>query len=511
MGYNGRMKFEIFSQPVAAIATDCLVAGVHDNGLLGSQAAAIDKASEGALSRLLKRGDHALRLGETALLGDLPGIKSPRLLLVGQGSSAALSRRNWRKAVTQASLALTRLRVSSAAFALERPAGRDMDDYLHARCFADAVGAALYQVNDQKTARKPHFNRPGRVLLGPVRAPAAAAARTGLTHGDAMTAGQKILRDLGNLPANRCTPTYVANFAADMARGLPKLKIKVLDEAAIRAEKMACLLAVAQGSEQPPRFIVLEYRGGKPKQAPIALVGKGVTFDSGGISLKDPAAMDEMKFDMCGAASVLAALSVAAQLKLPVNLVGVVPCCENMPSGRAVKPGDVIISAAGHSVEILNTDAEGRLILCDALHYVRRFKPRLVLDIATLTGACVVALGAHHTGVFANDAELATALVKSGLRADDRAWHMPITEEYSEQLKSNFADFANVAGRDGGAITAAAFLGKFTQGLRWAHLDIAGTAWFGGANKGASGRPLGLLADFLIGESGKTPGKTRRA
>jgi leucyl aminopeptidase len=502
------MKFDIFSQPLSALSADCLVAGVHDNGVLGSHATAIDKASGGALSRLLQRGDHALRLGETALLGDLPGIKSPRVLLVGQGSSAALSRRNWRKAVAQAAVALSRLRVASVAFALERPAGRDLDDYLHARGFADAVGAALYQVNDQKTAKKPHFNRPAHVLLGPVRATAAAAAQTGLTHGAAMIAGQKILRDLGNLPANRCTPAYVANFAADMARGLPKLKVKVLDEAAIRAEKMACLLAVAQGSEQPPRFIVLEYRGGKPKDAPIALVGKGVTFDSGGISLKDPAAMDEMKFDMCGAASVLATVSVAAQLKLPVNLVGVVPCCENMPSGRAVKPGDVIVSAAGHSVEILNTDAEGRLILCDALHYARRFKPRLVVDIATLTGACVVALGAHHTGVFANDAELAATLVRSGLRADDRAWHMPITEEYGEQLKSNFADFANVAGRDGGAITAAAFLGKFTQGLRWAHLDIAGTAWFGGASKGASGRPLGLLADFLIGQSGKTPGKT---
>jgi leucyl aminopeptidase len=505
------MKFDIFSQALPALPADCLVAGVYDNGVLGSHAAVIDKASGGALSRLLKRGDHALRLGETALLGDLPGIKSPRVLLVGQGSGTALSRRNWRKAVTQATIALSRLRVAAVACALERPPGRDLDDYLHARSFADAVGAALYQVNDQKTARKPHFNRPERILLGPVRAAAAAATRAGLAHGAAMTAGQKILRDLGNLPANRCTPTHVANFALGMARELPKLKVKVLDEAAIRAEKMACLLAVAQGSEQAPRFIVLEYRGGKPKDAPIALVGKGVTFDSGGISLKDPAAMDEMKFDMCGAASVLATLSVVAQLKLPVNVVGVVPCCENMPSGRAVKPGDVIISAAGHSVEILNTDAEGRLILCDALHYARRFKPRLVLDIATLTGACVVALGAHHTGVFGNDAALATALVASGLRADDRAWHMPITEEYAEQLKSNFADFANVAGRDGGAITAAAFLGKFTQGLRWAHLDIAGTAWQGGASKGATGRPLGLLADFLIGESGRTPGKARRA
>jgi leucyl aminopeptidase len=330
-----------------------------------------------------------------------------------------------------------------------------------------------------------------------------------------MSAGQKILRDLGNLPANLCTPSHVANVASQLAKDHPRLKVKVLDEPAIRAEKMGCFLAVTRGSEQAPRFIVLEYRGariaGKERQTPIVLVGKGVTFDTGGISLKDPGGMDEMKFDMCGAATVIAAFATVAQLDLPLHLVGLVPCCENMPSGKAIKPGDIVVSAAGHSVEILNTDAEGRLLLCDALHYARRYKPRTVIDVATLTGACVVALGAHHTGVFANDSALAQSLVESGLRADDRAWHMPITEEYGEQLKSNFADFANVAGREGGAITAAAFLGKFTQGLRWAHLDIAGTAWLGGASKGATGRPLGLLADFLLRDCGFGGRGIRRA
>jgi leucyl aminopeptidase len=261
---------------------------------------------------------------------------------------------------------------------------------------------------------------------------------------------------------------------------------------------MGCLLAVTRGSAEPPRFIVLEHRGGRRGAAPLVLVGKGVTFDSGGISLKDPAAMDEMKYDMCGAATVLAALDLVARLQLRINVVGLVPACENMPGGRAIKPGDIVTSADGQTVEILNTDAEGRLILGDALSYARRYEPAAVIDIATLTGACVVALGAHHTGVFGNDEELARELVASGVRADDRAWHMPLTEEYGEQLKSNFADVANVAGRDGGAITAAAFLARFTKGLKWAHLDIAGTAWLSGAAKNATGRPLSLLADFLI-------------
>ena len=255
---------------------------------------------------------------------------------------------------------------------------------------------------------------------------------------------------------------------------------------------------VALCTTTPPRFIVLEHRGGKAGEAPVVLVGKGITFDTGGISLKDPPAMDEMKFDMSGAATVIAALTVVSELKLALNVVGLVPTCENMPGGRAIKPGDIVTSASGQTVEILNTDAEGRLILCDALHYARRFKPAAVVDIATLTGACVVALGAHHSGVMANDDALARELVESGRRADDRAWQLPLTEDYADQLKSNFADMANVAGRDGGAITAGAFLGKFTKGLKWAHMDIAGTAYLSGAQKGSTGRPISLLSEFLI-------------
>jgi len=247
---------------------------------------------------------------------------------------------------------------------------------------------------------------------------------------------------------------------------------------------------------------VLDYRGGRAARPPIVLVGKGITFDSGGISLKEPPSMDEMKFDMSGAAAVLAAITFAAEARLPLRVVGLVAACENMPSGRATKPGDIVTSASGQTVEVLNTDAEGRLILSDALHYARRFEPAAVIDIATLTGACVVALGAHHSGVMSNDEALARELVAAGVRADDRAWQLPLTEEYAEQLKSNFADFANIGGREGGAITAAAFLSKFTQGMTWAHLDIAGTAYLGGSQKGSTGRPTPLLTDFLVHRAG---------
>jgi leucyl aminopeptidase len=277
----------------------------------------------------------------------------------------------------------------------------------------------------------------------------------------------------------------------------------VLEEAAIRREKMGCFLAVTRGSAEPPRFIVMDYQGPRASRtAPIVLVGKGITFDTGGISLKDPGAMDEMKFDMMGAASVIAAIAFAAEAKLPLRVVGLVASCENMPDGLAIKPGDIVTSASGQTVEILNTDAEGRLILCDALHYARRFAPSLTIDMATLTGACVIALGAHHSGVMGNDDALVADLVAAGVRADDRAWQLPLTEEYAEQLKTNFADMANIGGREGGAITAAAFLSKFTQGMKWAHMDIAGTAYQGGVHKGATGRPMPLLTDFLVQRAG---------
>ena len=307
-----------------------------------------------------------------------------------------------------------------------------------------------------------------------------------------------LMRDLANQPANVCTPTYLANAAKALASQHRKIRVKVLNEADCRKLRMGSFLSVTAGTEQPARLIVLEYSGAGRGEAPTALVGKGVTFDTGGISLKPPPGMDEMKFDMSGAASVIGTFKAVAELQLPINLVGIVPACENMPNGRATKPGDIVKSMSGQTIEVLNTDAEGRLILCDAITYARRFKPDTVIDIATLTGACVVALGNHLSGLFSNDEELSDALQQAGLRAEDRAWPMPIGEEYAEGLKSNFADFANVAGREGGAITAACFLAKFTEGLKWAHLDVAGTAYQSGSQKSSTGRPVPLLVDYLL-------------
>jgi leucyl aminopeptidase len=423
-------------------------------------------------------------------------LAASRVLLTGLGTKKQFQRKSWRKAWTAAAAALTRTRIGSCAVAIDRPEARQLDDYYLGRAVAEITGAALYRVNDLKTGKKPAPPALKKVLAGPVRK--AAAAQRGLLHGAAVAAAQSVQRDLANLPANVCTPTFLAEQARALGKRHDSLRVRVLDEPAIRREKMGCLLAVSQGSHQPPRFIVLEHQGTKKEQAPIVLVGKGVTFDSGGISLKDPPGMDEMKFDMSGAAAVIAALTLAAQLRLPLHVVGLIAAVENMPGSKAVKPGDIATSASGQTVEILNTDAEGRLILSDALHYARRFHPAAVIDVATLTGACVIALGHHISGVIGNDEPLVRELLEAGVRADDRCWQLPLSEEYAEQLKSNFADFANVGGRDGGAITAAAFLAKFTQGLKWAHLDVAGTAYQAGAQKGSTARPTALLADFLL-------------
>jgi leucyl aminopeptidase len=496
------MQFEILTGSLAQAEADCLVVGVHDSAALSPVANILDKRSGGALSRFLKRGDFSGRIGETLLLPAFPRLKATRILLVGQGP-AEVTRKQWRKALHAAVSALSRTRCASAVIALTRPAKKELDDYLFARSAAEITHAALYRVNDLKSGKRPPAPALAKIKFGPVRPAGVATARRALKHGDASGKGAALMRNLANLPGNVCTPSYLAEQAQRLGERHANVKIRILEEAEIRAEKMGCFLSVTAGSEQPPRFIIMEYKGPRAPRAPIVLVGKGITFDTGGISLKDPGGMDEMKFDMSGAAAVFGAMSVVAELQLSLNVVALIPTCENMPSGRATKPGDIVTSAAGLTVEVLNTDAEGRLILCDALHFARRYRPQAVIDLATLTGACVIALGHHHTGVMANDESLAQELVASGVRAEDRAWQLPCTEEYGEHLKSNFADMANVAGRDGGALTAAAFLAKFTQGMRWAHMDIAGSAYVGGAAKGSTGRPVALLADFLIRRAGR--------
>jgi leucyl aminopeptidase len=493
------MQFEIWTKALAELTVDCVAVAVQEDGELTPEAKALDLRCREKLSRLVKRGDFTAKPGETWLVTDLDGIRAERVLLVGLGKGE-LTRKAWRRAAAAAVGAATRTKVASLALALPRPSVKTLSDERLGRAVAEVTGSTLYRINDLKSTKKPRAHTLSRVV---VAAPAKAlpAIKKGFSQGEALAGGAAFMRNLANLPGNVCTPTYLGKVAQDLAKTHKSLKVKVLGPAEIKREKMGCFLAVTQGSEEPPRFLVIEHRHSRAKGAPVVLVGKGITFDTGGISLKDPPLMDEMKFDMSGAACVLGTMNAVAELNLPLNVVGLVAACENMPDGRAIKPGDIVTSAAGLTVEILNTDAEGRLILCDALNYARRFKPSVVVDMATLTGAIVVALGVHHTGVFANDDALARELVDCGLTVDDRAWHMPLTEEYGEQLKSNFADMANVAGRDGGSCTAAAFLAKFTNGLTWAHLDIAGTAYQGGAAKGSTGRPSALLLEFLLRRS----------
>ncbi len=495
------MQFETWTQGLAELSIDCVAVGVHDDGELSPEAKALDLRCREKISRFLKRGDFSGKPGESWLLSDLDGVRAERVLLIGLGpkfkEGGELTRKAWRRTVVTAISAVTRTRITALALALPRPAAKLLSDERLGRAVAEITGHTLYRTNDLKSAKKPRPHALTRVVVA-ASAKSAKALEQGFAQGSALSAGTTLMRNLANLPGNVCTPTYLGKTAEDLAKSYKSLRVKVLGLPEIKKEKMGCFLAVTQGSEEPPRFLVIEHKHPKAKGAPVVLVGKGITFDTGGISLKDPPTMDEMKFDMSGAACVLGTMKAVAEANLPLNVVGLVAACENMPDGRAVKPGDIVTSAAGLTVEILNTDAEGRLVLCDALTYARRFKPDVVIDMATLTGAIVVALGVHHTGVFSNTDALAKELVDCGLSVDDRAWHMPLTEEYGEQLKSNFADMANVAGRDGGSITAAAFLGKYTGGLTWAHLDIAGTAYQGGSAKGSTGRPSAMLFEYLL-------------
>jgi len=492
------MEFRAVTASPAELRSDCAVVGVHEPHDLTPAARALDRRCGKRISAFLARGDFAARIGDTQLLTDLPDAPAARVLLVGLGARKSFNRRILRRAMLAAAQALARTGARHAASWLAHELPADADAYYAGRFAAETATTALYRIPDLKSAKRPPAPALKRVSLGIADNSARNAAQRGLDHGAAVAIGQKVMRDLGNLPPNVCTPRYIARAARDLGRRHRSLKVRVLEEAAIQKLGMGSFLSVARGSHEPPRLIVLEYRGGRRGGAPVALVGKGITFDSGGISLKDPPGMDEMKFDMSGAASVLGAFAAAAELELPINLVGIVPACENMPSGHATKPGDIVKSLSGQTIEVLNTDAEGRLILADALTYVRQFKPAAVVDIATLTGACVVALGAHFCGLMTPDDELAAQLLAASERSDDRAWRMPLTDDYGEQLRSNFADFANTGGREGGAITAAYFLSRFTLGLRWAHLDIAGVAWLGGAQKGSTGRPVALLVDFLL-------------
>jgi leucyl aminopeptidase len=492
------MEFTAIVDAKARHPAGCAVVGIYENADLGIAARQLDKQLGGYLGKVCANGDFAAKVSDTLMLLLPPESAVPRILLVGLGSRTGFGRRQYRKALLASAQALAKTGAADAVVYLALEPVAELDVNYRARFVAEIFAAQAYKIPDLKTAPKPKARRLTAINVAAADTRAAKAMAEGLRIGNAVGGGVAFARDLANLPPNVCTPIYLGNRALQLAKEFSSIKAKSLDENAIKALKMGAFLAVTQGSDEPPRLIVCEYRGGKKNAPPICLIGKGITFDTGGISLKDPPAMDEMKFDMSGGASVLGALRAAAQMKLPINLIAIIAACENMPSGAAIKPSDIVTSMSGQTIEILNTDAEGRLVLCDAITYSRRFKPAAVVDVATLTGACVVALGNHVSGLMSNNEDLAEELEAAGTRADDRAWRMPIGEEYVDQLKSNFADIANVGGREGGACTAASFLWKFAKDLHWAHLDVAGTAWLSGTQKSSTGRPVPLLVDFLI-------------
>jgi leucyl aminopeptidase len=497
------MEFKAIVDAKARTTTGCAVVGVYENGEQSAAARQVDAQIGGIIARLHAGGDFAAKLGDTLLLPHPAGAAAERVLLVGLGSRTAYGRKQYRKAVQAAAQALLKTGASNAVVYLGQEDVASMDASFRARAAAEIISAQIYKIPDLKSGAKPKPPKLAALSLAADNARSGRSFEAGLKIGAAIGGGSAFARDLGNLPPNICTPTYMGERAESLAKQFPRIKVKVLGENEIRDLKMGAFLAVTQGSAQPPRLIVCEYRGGRKGAPPICLIGKGITFDSGGISLKDPPGMDEMKFDMGGGAAVLGTLHAIADLGLPVNVVGIVPACENLPDGKAVKPADIVTSMSGQTVEILNTDAEGRLILCDAITYSRRFKPAAVVDIATLTGACIIALGHHLSGLMSNTDGLAEELLEASIRADDRAWHLPIGDEYADQLKSNFADFANVGGREGGACTAATYLSKFAKDLEWAHLDVAGTAWMAGSQKGSTGRPVPLLVEFLLQRSAR--------
>ncbi len=495
------MEFSIKSGTPEKQRTACVVVGVFESRKLSVPGEILNKASKQYISDLLRRGDMEGKAGTTLLLHDVPGTLCDRVLLVGLGREKEFHEKEYRDAIARSVRTLNETGAFDATLTLTELSLRKRSLTWRIRQAVLIVFETLYRF-DRFKSEKSEVRRPLRKLTLSVESRSDLNdAEEALKQGQAIAAGIALTKDLGNLPGNVCTPTYLAEQALELGRELP-LKVEVLERADMEQLGMGSLLAVARGTHQPPKLLVLKHEGGSPEEAPVVLVGKGITFDSGGISLKPGPEMDEMKYDMCGAASVLGTMKTIARLGLRLNVIGIIPTTENMPGGNATRPGDIVTSMSGQTIEILNTDAEGRLILCDALTYAERFNPSCVVDIATLTGACVIALGHVASGLLANSDALARQLLQAGQSAYDRAWQLPLWEDYQEQLKSPFADMANIGGRAAGTVTAACFLARFTKKYHWAHLDIAGTAWKSGEKKGATGRPVPLLTHFLFARAG---------
>ncbi len=506
------MEFTVKSGNPEKQRTACLVLGVYESRRLTASAEQFDAACGGYLGNLLRRGDLEGKPGQSLLLFNVPEALCERVLLVGCGRERDLDDRRFQQILAHAATALNDTGATEAVVYLTELAVKGRDLNWKIRQAVEVVEESQYRFDLLKSKKDAPRRSLRKIILSVPGRRELPGGEQAVREGIAIGAGVKFAKDLGNLPANFCTPAYLAEQAQALAREFPALQIEVLEEADMERLGMGALLAVTRGSAQPAKLIRLDYRQGPAAHKPHVLVGKGVTFDTGGISLKPGEGMDEMKYDMCGAAGVLGTLRACAELKLPLNVTGLIPAVENMPGGRATRPGDIVTSLSGQTVEILNTDAEGRLILCDAMTYAERDEPAAVIDIATLTGACIVALGRHPHGLFSNHPPLAHALAAAGHAAADRVWELPLWEDYQEGLDSNFADMANIAGnRDGGAIMAACFLSRFAKKFHWAHLDIAGTAWKTGKAKGATGRPVPLLTQYLLDRAAEAQREDGRA
>lgn len=499
------IQFKSINNP-ATVKTSCLIVPYLNDLTLGAEGQALDKALNKLLTSLLKSEQCKKEAGSTLWIPHIDGIASQRVLLVNFSGVNTLTSSDYQKAIEAICKSLISNKINDAVFIdwLQNIAssGKSTDHGVEWQIQQLALTQVYsdYRYTATKSSKE-KAEKPAKAGVITLNTVSKASYEKAAQCGAAIGAGMNTTRELGNLPPNICTPSYLVNEVKSLAKGHSNVSVTVLNEAQMKKLGMGALLAVSAGSDEPAHIIAIEYKGGKSKDAPIALVGKGITFDSGGISIKPSAKMDEMKYDMCGAASVVGTLQMAIELQLPINIVGIIAAAENLPSGKATKPGDIVKSMSGQTIEILNTDAEGRLVLCDALTWTKKFKPKAVIDIATLTGACVVALGKHATGLFSNDANLANELLAAGETIGDRAWQMPLWDEYQKQLESPFADIANVGGPEGGAITAACFLSRFTKDYSWAHLDIAGSAW-NSAPKGGTGRPVALLSQYLINACG---------
>jgi len=495
------MDYSIESLPLDKLQSDCLIVGIYENRQISKSAATIDSVAQGIITTLIKRGDIRGKNAETLLINIVPNCNVERILLVGLGEQHKVTRKLYRKALAAAIKTLRNSKITAATSTLGDIDVEDTDWQWKTRQTIEVFNDGLYQYSRTKNCDD------NKITLQEIKIAAddetKIEATSGLQQGIAIAQGMELTKLLADLPGNICTPTYLAEQAVKLAEKYDRLSAEILEESDMEALGMGSFLSVSRGSRQPAKLITLNYQGGNSKDKPIVLIGKGLTFDAGGISLKPGAGMDEMKYDMCGGATVLGVLQAAAQMDLAINIVALIPSSENLPDGDASKPGDILTSMSGKTIEVLNTDAEGRLILCDTLTYAKKFNPEVVIDMATLTGACLVALGRVPSGLLGNDDDLCNDLINASESACDSVWRLPLWEEYQEQLKSNFADLANIGGRDAGTITAACFLSRFAEDYRWAHLDIAGTAWRTGQNKGATGRPVPLLIQYLINRAGR--------